>query len=373
MALQLDIANFASDTDARVVREAPLNPMYQRYGGYGDNSRLDDAAFAQVIADLPAEGGIIQLTHQHRLATKLNFDGKRGVVIRGIGGNSAGATTKSMLTFTQGGSQACISARDSLGVTIEDVAVGTVNTSFTGKLIDASGVVNTAYLTMKRMLMFGQPNTAMHVDLNNLSSAKIEMVTFLGGQCVARGISGTVGTNVNFSNGVTFDTCKNSGQITCPFVSPGDGWSFVSPVAEPLADGSAAFVEFQASGWAGCSVTGGGFYDANALGTWFFVNADGGGLAMSGNLFGDGLNAVLLGVSSRGNVIHGNKFAFCQSGITIAAGTTVSDSLLGPNHDTTCVSHGIFEGAGVHHVRSVLVSAKDSRADRYGYTDSAND
>jgi hypothetical protein len=299
----------AGFANVRVSKEAPINVEHPEYGADGTGVSASDAAFAKAIAALPSEGGAILAPRRYKLSSKLNADKTRSVRIVGQSALTAGNTGASQLLFTQGGTEALISARSSVGFGLQDLGIFYNNGSFTGPALDlshAEGSGDGAYDTFERCNFVGQGvRTALGVDLDKAIAMAFRDVYFNNFDVDVRGMK----TAGSYSNAHLFDHCIFAGTKTIPLLNGGEAWGLRNCIFENLNGGGAGafLVEegFSAIGmcfdtcWFGDATTGSG--------TW--ITFRGQQLAVRhGALGGGGLGVFLPDASTDGLYVEAVEF-----------------------------------------------------------------
>lgn len=303
-----------------MVREAPLNVKDPRFGAKGDDSTDDTAAVAAAFALLPANGGEVFFPPGgYRLSAFPNLDSKRSIVIRGCGGQSGGAAEATRLIKTGGGAADFISARSSIGVEIEKLAI-MHEAGFSGWLVNGELLTtDTAYLKLRDVTLSktaAAGRTAKGLKLVKAISGEFGVVF----RDLDVGIQGRALTT-DYSNLHQFNCCKWIGMGTAPVQNIGNSWQFNVPTVQQLASGNAAFIT-RAPGFFS---NGGGIHDgwcgdtlAAATGEW--IQWAGNGFKIDGMEFGYCTKAVVVNdvttpVGCRGFTMTGNQMNPSNTGL----------------------------------------------------------
>lgn len=325
----------------------------------------DDAvALNALISALPAAGGRIVLPRgSYTWNTTVNLDSKSNVTLRGAGGVTAGATGSTDITYTPA-SGAAISARSSIGIHIEDVALRYSNAAYGGNLIDFSHVTasDSSDFAVSRCFIGGGSSklTAPSlIFLDKANSGVIEGCLFSGGLVA---ILGRLTDNTHYSNAHLIQNCSFVGFVTCHIRNPGDGWTIIGNTFENLVTSGGVLAGAGSLGWSaaafttrGLSYIGNWHGDANTTGTWVSVSsALLLGATFTGNYFGSGSIGISLGVASlSGITIVGNTFDQMAFGVGINT-TTSRAFLIHANTFTSMSSGPIGFGGGTMPVDSVI-------------------
>jgi hypothetical protein len=219
------------------------------YGALGDGTD-QQAALQDAIDALPANGGVLEFPEpggRYYYSSQLNFDGKRGVVLRGRGAGSAGLATGTTLAYTGDGSGAAISARSTLGFTVYDMWLTYTDGDFTGTILDislSSSVVSQPSLQNVRIgSSASAPYLALGLSLNKAQSGTFINCNFdLNGRAV-QGLA----THDSFSVRQAFYGCRFANSDEKHVMNVGEGWLFSATTVQQLSIG----VGESKAGWIG--------------------------------------------------------------------------------------------------------------------------
>lgn len=297
---QLLVADSAQTTglrwssDLAVIKEAPINVEYPEYGASPSNTAAQNATAIQAaVTALPAAGGTILLPRQYP-CDPLTVADRRDIVFQGMGGMSAGAATKSGLTYA-GTAARFIDARSSTAFWMKDLQVLYSNAAFTGYLVDYSqsaSLTDSALGGTERCFMGGsgvRGATAI-LRLDKAISMRFRDGFIFGAQ------TGVIGKEAlaSYSNSITFDNVTFLSNVLRHVLSPGEGWTMPGCTFEQLitsggvsAGAGAVYCAYPTKGLA---IVGGWCGDATASGTWFDVH--GSGITIAGTYIGGGACGV---------------------------------------------------------------------------------
>jgi len=164
----------------------------------------------------------------------LSLNGRIGVRVRGGGGFTGGSSPASEIRYTGVGDR-FIDARDSVGVTIEDISIIYTSASFTGYLIDAGG--NTAAtvsppsfgsasakLTIRNAVLSTSQTTgtATLLNLDQSFEALCENVNFSKGCPSIRGAQVYAGTTTT----ARIVSCQFVGHHDAAISGGTESWTF---------------------------------------------------------------------------------------------------------------------------------------------------
>lgn len=235
------------------------------------------ATLAAAVTAL-AGPGVIQLgAGQVVLPAELSLAGSVGVTIRGVGGQTAGGSPASQITFTGTGAGAAINAQNSIAFTLQDVMLTYSNSLFTGRLVDLRnanvgsdtvfGRIQGCYLGAT-----GGITTAFAaVDLDRSHSTRIVYCSL---RDCTYGIAGK-SAQTSYSNVIHVTECYFRNNVTAHILNPGQGWVVEACTWEPLVGGKAGALACQPGVLTeGLTILGGwcGDVTANAGGIQFDVS-----------------------------------------------------------------------------------------------------
>jgi hypothetical protein len=273
---------------------------------------VTDAAPAinAAIAALGSNGGTIHLPPGiYACASPLNFDGKQGVTVQGLGAPNAGGA-ESHLLYTGTGSGSFISARSTTGFAMDNLEIRQNDPSMTGDLVDMgwSGASTDASLFLFNRIVFaGAGPTSSLRSMLLLDRAIIGRVSGCSFVNAPVGILGRSAA-ARYSNAIVVDgQCSFINIGVAPIKNIGQGWVIDACTFEPLSTGAAGGLEQEAAyGANGTKITGCWFGDANSSGSW--IHWGGRGLVFDGNYIGNGAVGLDVWGGSFGVAFRGNDF-----------------------------------------------------------------
>lgn len=317
--------------------EAWINPKRAPFLAKGDGVTNDTAALQAAIDSASVNGNTMVLPFGTYNYTQLNFHGRRSFIIRGIGGNSAGAAEGSILNCIEEGAGTALLLENTNGCKLIDVAVINLTAAYTGWLGVLAGSFNFEAI---RCDIQGR-KLASGFDLDSAQEPGFEGCSFGGFKKQIRGYK-EVGT---FSSGASFFRCTFKNCAEMPVTNPDEAWEFLSCIIEPLEEiegkRKEAFIECVLPA-EGLGITGCWFGDGSKEGTW--IKFKGGGLAVGGGCeIGAGLVAIEISAETVGFDICGNKFEQCGTAVKLNPGCLAA-SVLG-NDYVACTKNIDLNGA----------------------------
>ena len=297
------------------------------------------------ITDLGSNGGIIFVpSGSYSYSTAINADDYRCISIVGAGGQTAGSSGSTLLTYTGTGSG--ISAKSSTAFRLTGIMFAWSNASFAGPFIDLShsaAATDTSSVNISHCSFFKTGSGAaapVIINLDKTISSGIHNCTFHNATVAIRG-SADSGSYSNANEIVHCTFSSATGEISTAFIqNPGTGWRIIGNTFEMgQAAGTPAVVAFTAGASAnaqGIEISGGnwiGDNSANGTYTMFTVNS---GWSITGNYInGGGSNTTIFSIanSASGVSIVGNIIA--SAGTVYALGTSVTGLLIAGNSYST--------------------------------------
>lgn len=311
----------ASAVDVAVIKEADLNVEWPEYGADAAKTAAENKVALQAAVDaLPVEGGTMVLPSAYN-TEPFSMAGRRSIVMRGIGGLSAGAACRSQLVHAGAAGTSIIDMQGAIGCWAEDVQVLYSDPAFAGYPIDAQ---DSAFCGLDRCYvggMGGAVGAPALVRTKNSQMPKLRDTVLAGGQ------HGIMGKEIlaDFVTALSCDNVAFKEMVVANVRNPHHGWTLEGCIHQQLASGAAGGIygDFPVYG---LTVEGGWMGDANALGDW--INVFGFGVYVLGPVIGAGLCGVRTDNGDTTGVKVAAQFEFCQFGyIADTGGPFLSDDI----------------------------------------------
>lgn len=328
------------------------------------SSSANSTAIEAAVDELPTEGGVIRLPPGILNWGGLSgLKGRRTILIKGCGGQGAGAATGTILRANTASGSRIIDARDTVNVSFEDVYIQQQNTSFAGHLIDygaetIGSTTGSSLMRVKNCTLLNSGTTgSSDLQLYGATQGVFESITFGG----ARHVKLQDVNGVGLANSLLFSRCDFVPSGTdYPVSGSGEGVTFfVCNVQRCSGDLKQRFIQTSANqDFRNINVLGCTAYDAGAGG---FVTMDfkqGEGLNVAGGMIG-GYNAATTyaiqlggsGTGVRGFAITGVSFRGGAASINlpgvVGSGTHAYDGVIGGN---SVYGGTLLAGTGINNV-----------------------
>lgn len=335
-----DVIMAARINDTASATSAALVGKYARHGtnvkapAFLCNGTNERALLQGAIDAIVAAGGIgaVVIPGRVSFATPLDLTGLTACSFIGVSpGYAIGTQQQAALIYTGTGSTTAINAVGRKGLTFNNLNITYSSGSFTGTLLDLSGVGGVTDGTQHKITdclirAVGSVNSAANlVKIDKSTDITFTKCMFLGDKAVYG-----KATNASYSNIIRFRDCYLQGITTDPIWNPGDAWTFDGCVVEatpttrlPKFIGHDAGVDSRGLNFDGCWVG-----DDNAAGAW--VKTSGIGCKVSGGLW--------TMITSGGSLV-------AYDGSTTASGFVVEGAYLGLNVGAYVVDLSGFSGA----------------------------
>lgn len=324
------------------------------FGAAGDNVTDDSAAWARLVARINAQssqGALIQLPpgFRSKCFTGVNFDNMTGIQIRGNGGADGSTSSSSIWTGRNDGGPA-ISAKSSLGFTVEGVYV--LHNGSTAVPATAIDLTSAQFPDLRRCEVTAQQVGGTVVDLvtlKNAISVKLDHTLFAGGRYNIQGRS-IVG---DFLNGLDITACTFQTADLCAIHNLGTGTEIHGgTIFEPLRGlACGAILQDSTIPAQGLDMHGIWSGDNTASGTLMILN--GTGISLRGSRLdgstGTGtaiqFNGAASGVEIKANDIRNWTLGFDKNGQAVVAE-------IGPNAYSSVATRHNFTPAGTLYVEA---------------------
>jgi hypothetical protein len=295
------------EVDVAVTKEAGLNVEWPEYGADPTRTAAQNTVSIQAAIDaLPVNGGTIILPRAYD-AEPLSVAGRRSVILKGVGGLSAGAACRSQLAIAGAAGTSIIDMQASLGCRIEDVQILYSNPAFAGYPIDAR---DSSSCGLERCYIGGAGGAVAAVALVRTKNSQM----FVARDTVLAGAQyGVAGKELlaDFVTSLNLDNVTFKDMVAGNVVNPHQGWTLKGCTHQQLASGAAGgiFGNFPVYG---LTVLGGWMGDANATGDW--INVFGYGVYILGATIGAGSAGVRTDGGDTVGVRIASQFEFCTYG-----------------------------------------------------------
>jgi hypothetical protein len=356
------------------------------WGAVADSGTTDNTApfQAALTAAGTAKGIDVEFDNTaggyYSFSGQLSLTGLAQVTLRGAGsgrqgGGAAGNipnSARTELRYTGKGTESAIVGAPARAVTFEGLAIRYSSPAFTGDLISFDNPGSTGDISaqnrIQECLLGGASVTAVNARALVLFRNNVEggvrdsVLTNAVRGVIGRGslADGTSGAGTAFSNAILIHNNRFQFLSGYAIVNPGAQWEITGNVFEPGRDNKGRAItteDAEVNGryantleHKGVTITGNGFWDATAGGTWIAIR--GSGYYIAGNFITlynngakvDGKFVKLYGDAAKGThgvVITGNAFA---GGVKGGAGAFAD--LYVDQSEATAVSNVVFEGNG---------------------------
>lgn len=350
-----------------VAHEAPLNVEWPEYGALpGGTQTANTTAINAAITALPANGGEIVFPSRYHTNAPIVMDGRKNILLRGFGGSwnnfltgiayhgtGTAVSIKGTGGSTDGNQLVNLSVSDEANTAAILVDLGTSSGTPT-----AAGSSNCKLDGV--FLYGGASGTAILLNLAQADVCHATDCTFIGGNTAIQGVTTTNG----FANTHDIEASFFQSQIVIPVKNPGQNWSLIGNVFEPLASGQAGAILHDGTvqsnrsiaGSENLTLLGNSFQDATG-GTWCTLR--GIGLTLLGNMFDSpAANHVVFPAAVIGTTILGNTFAGATTrAVDNSAGGTSSTAffMMGNRFISNAVNFAGVPGAGSMYTEPSLV------------------
>lgn len=349
-------SSFAGGTNTQILRGVTgSDPIWQNknvvdvrdYGAVCDGVTNDATALQNAFDALPSRGGVIEFPPAATcLSTSaLNLDTKQGVILRG-GGGRQNTSASSILSFNLTGAGSLLSAQKVAGLTIKDLTVRTQHASFTGKLVDASGVngvsdsnfvdLDNAYL----IDIGGGVRSTTLLYLDRVVSASVRNSRLQNGGTAIYGKA----SSGSYSSSVTVKDSLFRQQDVAAIKNPGNGWVITGNNFGALAGGTSVAITHDAGVYGNGQLIEGNIFFGSTTGSSPWITTASTGSTISSNAFIGHSGGTEVGVKVDENtftgVISENDFSLLGTGVScyqpvVAAVQNLVGQLVGRNRFTT--------------------------------------
>lgn len=312
----------------------PTNYQYppfdiRRYGADSTGATASDAAMVSAIAVCGTTGGVIRLpAGSYLFNNQIVWTNKLSITLQGDAGETSGAAPATNITYSNAGSTAFITAGNSTGCGLRNLAIALGSNAFSGNVIQLGS--NAALFSIFDCEIGNVAAiSCTHLNLDASIEGFFARINFLGG---STSVKGQLSTGGSFSNVMTFRDCQWVGSTSNPVAYCGESWTFDGCTFEGVTSGASvlagAIGTLSSTPVKALSIRGCWFGDVTAAGG-IWLTLFGNGISIIGNRFG-GFATSTYAVSlnaTNGVDIRANTFDTFSNGISFDSATISAVSI----------------------------------------------
>jgi hypothetical protein len=285
----------------------------------------------------------------YRFDGQLDLDGAIAVRLEGAGGETAGASPGTQLSYTGAGTS-FISARSSAGFELLRLGIFYTSSSFTGVLLDlSSGGQSDTALALIADCVFanagGPPTAVAAISLDRAIITSVRNCTIKSAQA---GIIG-VAASGHYSNAIQVRDSQFVGTVGPAIQNPGSSWLVEGCTFEARTDGSAGAIScgFPAQS---LSVIGCWMGDVTSPGASTQIAFRGNGLLVTGNMIGGQPATTAIAITGTGNIgvdVRANMFDTHATAVNLGSSVSAVGVVGNAFHNVATAVAGSVPANGV--------------------------